>query len=85
MHCAVRVWVEVGFRFGVEFKLGLAMVVEVMVWVRIRVRDLVRVLILPIIIYSKTPIYRGVWGKGNIRGKSWFTVNRGFVCLHFTC
>ena len=22
--------------------------------------------------YSKTPIYRGVWGKGNIRGKSGF-------------
>ena len=35
--------------------------------------------------YSKTPIYRGVWGKGNIRGKSGFAVNRGFVCLHYTC
>ena len=29
--------------------------------------------------YSKTPIYRGVWGKGNIRGKSGSAVNRGFV------
>ena len=39
---------------------------------------------------SKTPIYRGVWGKGNIRGKSGFckalfggkelaTIYRGFV------
>ena len=30
-------------------------------------------------IYSKTPIYRGVWGKGNIRGKSGSALNRGFV------
>ena len=30
-------------------------------------------------VYSKTPIYRGVWGKGNIRGKSGSAVNRGFV------
>ena len=30
-------------------------------------------------IYSKTPIYRGVWGQGNIRGKSGSAVNRGFV------
>ena len=30
-------------------------------------------------IYNKTPIYRGVWGKGNIRGKSGSAVNRGFV------
>ena len=29
--------------------------------------------------YSKTPIYRGVWGQGNIRGKSGSAVNRGFV------
>ena len=29
--------------------------------------------------YSKTPIYRGVWGKGNTRGKSGSAVNRGFV------
>ena len=29
--------------------------------------------------YSKTPIYRGGWGKGNIRGKSGSAVNRGFV------
>ena len=29
--------------------------------------------------YSKTLIYRGVWGKGNIRGKSGSAVNRGFV------
>ena len=33
-------------------------------------------------LYSKTPIYRGFWEKGNIRGKSGFAVNRGFVCLH---
>ena len=32
-----------------------------------------------ILIYSKTPIYRGVWGQGNIRGKSGSAVNRGFV------
>ena len=31
--------------------------------------------------YSKTPIYRGVWGQGNIRGKSGSAVNRGFVWL----
>ena len=30
-------------------------------------------------IYSKTPIYRGVWGQGNIRGNSGSAVNRGFV------
>ena len=30
-------------------------------------------------IYSKTPIYRCVWGQGNIRGKSGSAVNRGFV------
>ena len=30
-------------------------------------------------IYSKTPIYRGVWGQGNIRGKSGSRVYRGFV------
>ena len=30
-------------------------------------------------IYSKTPIYRGVWGQGNSRGKSESAVNRGFV------
>ena len=29
--------------------------------------------------YSKTPIYRGVWGQGNICGKSGSAVNRGFV------
>ena len=29
--------------------------------------------------YSKTPIYRCVWGQGNIRGKSGSVVNRGFV------
>ena len=29
--------------------------------------------------YSKTPIYRGVWGKGNIRSKSGSAVNQGFV------
>ena len=29
--------------------------------------------------FSKTPIYRGVWGQGNIRGKSGSAVNRGFV------
>ena len=29
--------------------------------------------------YSKTPIYCGVWGQGNIRGKSGSAVNRGFV------
>ena len=29
--------------------------------------------------YSKTPIYRGVWGQGKIRGKSGSAVNRGFV------
>ena len=29
--------------------------------------------------YSKTSIYRGVWGQGNIRGKSGSAVNRGFV------
>ena len=29
--------------------------------------------------YSKTPIYRGVWGQGNNRGKSGSAVNRGFV------
>ena len=29
--------------------------------------------------YSKTTIYRGVWGQGNIRGKSGSAVNRGFV------
>ena len=29
--------------------------------------------------YSKTPIYRGVWGQGIIRGKSGSAVNRGFV------
>ena len=33
--------------------------------------------------YSETPIYRGIWGKGNIHGKSGFAVNRGFVCLHY--
>ena len=32
-------------------------------------------------IYSKTPIYRGVWGQGNIRDKSGSAVNRGFVWL----
>ena len=32
-------------------------------------------------LYSKTPIYRGVWGQGNIRGTSGFAVNRGFVWL----
>ena len=31
------------------------------------------------VIYSKTPIYRGVWGQGNTRGKSGSAVNRGFV------
>ena len=31
--------------------------------------------------YSKTPIYRGVWGQGNIRGKSGSAVNRGFVWI----
>ena len=31
------------------------------------------------VMYSKTPIYRGVWGQGNIRGKSGSAVNRGFV------
>ena len=30
-------------------------------------------------IYSKTPIYRGVWGQGNIRIKSGSAVNQGFV------
>ena len=29
--------------------------------------------------YSKTPIYLGVWGKGNNRGKSGSAVNLGFV------
>ena len=29
---------------------------------------------------SKTPIYLG---KGNIRGKSGFAVNRGFACLQY--
>ena len=29
--------------------------------------------------YSKTPIYRGVWGKGNIRGKSGSSVNRCYT------
>ena len=29
--------------------------------------------------HSETPIYRGVWGKENIRGKSGSAVNRGFV------
>ena len=33
--------------------------------------------------YSKTPIYRGFWGKGNNRGKSGFAVNRGFACLQY--
>ena len=32
-----------------------------------------------LVLYSKTPIYRGVWGQGNIRGKSVSAVNRGFV------
>ena len=32
-------------------------------------------------IYSKTPIYRGVWGQRNIRGKSGSAVNRGFLWL----
>ena len=32
-----------------------------------------------IYIYSKTPIYRGVWRQGNNRGKSGSAVNRGFV------
>ena len=35
--------------------------------------------IVSLYIYSKTPIYRGVWGQGNIRGKSGSAVNRGFV------
>ena len=26
-----------------------------------------------------------VWGKGNIRGKSGISVNRGVACLHYTC
>ena len=30
-------------------------------------------------LYSKTPIYRRVRGKGNIHGKSGSAVNRGFV------
>ena len=30
-------------------------------------------------LYSKTPIYRGVWGQGKIRVKSGSAVNRGFV------
>ena len=29
--------------------------------------------------YSKTPIYRGFWGKANLRGKPGFAVNRGFT------
>ena len=33
---------------------------------------------------SKTPIYRGFWGKENIHGKSGFAVNRGFVCFHYS-
>ena len=36
-----------------------------------------------LLIYSKTPIYRGVWGKGNSRGISGFAVNRGFTVLVF--
>ena len=35
--------------------------------------------------YSKTPIYRGVWGQGNIRGKSGSAVNRGFVWFTLSC
>ena len=34
--------------------------------------------------YSKTPIYRGVWEQGNIRGKSGSAVNRGFVWFTIT-
>ena len=34
-------------------------------------------------LYSKIPIYRGVWGKENIRGKLGFAVNRGFACLQY--
>ena len=29
--------------------------------------------------YSKTPIYRGLWGQAKTRGKSGSAVNRGFV------
>ena len=36
------------------------------------------------LIYSKTPIYRGVWGQGNNRGKSGSAVNRGAVNRGFT-
>ena len=32
-----------------------------------------------LMVYSKTPIYRGVWGQGNVSGKSGSAVNRGFV------
>ena len=31
------------------------------------------------VLYRKTPIYRGVRGQGNNRGKSGSAVNRGFV------
>ena len=33
--------------------------------------------------YSKTPIYRVFWGKGNNRGKSGFAANRNFACLQY--
>ena len=34
--------------------------------------------------YSKTLIYCGFWGKGNIRDKSGFAVNQGFACLQYS-
>ena len=37
------------------------------------------ILLVVVVKYSKTPIYRGVWGQGNIRGKLGSAVNRGFV------
>ena len=53
----------------------MKVVLKLMPWCQYNMQ----IYIVSLYIYSKTPIYRGVWGKGIIRGKSGSAVNRGFV------